>query len=145
MKTLLEYFLKHFEMLYLDPRYHITNSTTSGVETNNAALTITGPTLSWDLTNDRGQMLLGIAPTALATPDNWFRVSLIKQYLNRESEIEYSSTDTEIAWIRENSERVEELFSDVSKLENVCQTLRSLRRSNANSYWTQWRKQQGLA
>jgi hypothetical protein len=37
MKTLSEYFLKYFEVLYLDPRYHITNSSTSGVASNNAS------------------------------------------------------------------------------------------------------------
>jgi hypothetical protein len=79
MKTLLEYFLKYFDVLYLAQRYHITNSSTSGVASNNASLTITGPTLSWDLANDKGQFILGVAPTALATSDNWFSVSLIKQ------------------------------------------------------------------
>ncbi|MEB3983660.1 hypothetical protein OQ968_20630 [Mycobacterium sp. 663a-19] len=145
MKTLLEYFLKYFDTLYLDPRYRITDSSTSGVESNNASLTITGPILSWGLSNDKGQFLLSVAPTALATPDNWFTVSLIKQYLNGLDEIEYSSAADEIAWIRENGGRVEELFSDASKIEAVCETLRSLRRSNAERYWTRWREQQGLS
>jgi hypothetical protein len=68
MKTLLEYFLKYFDLLYLDSRYHITNSTTSGVASVNASLTLTGPVLIWDLTNDKGQFLLSVAPTALAKP-----------------------------------------------------------------------------
>jgi hypothetical protein len=145
MKTLLEYFLKYFDVLYLDSRYRITNSNTTGVASNNASLTITGPILSWDLANDKGQMLLGVAPTALATPDNWFTVSLVKQYLNGQDEIEYPSAADEIAWIRSNGERVEKLFSDVSEIETICETLRSLRRSNANKYWTRWREQQGLS
>jgi hypothetical protein len=145
MKTLLEYFLKYFDVLYLDPRYRITNSSTTGVASNNASLTITGPVLSWQLTNDRGQFLLTVAPTALATPDNWFTVSLIKQYLNGQDEVDYLSATDEIAWIRENGERAEELFSDASTIETVCETLRSLRRSNANTYWTRWRGQQGLS
>jgi hypothetical protein len=145
MKTLLEYFLKYFDVLYLDPSYHITNSITTGVASNNASLTITGPILSWDLTNDKGQFILGVAPTALATPDNWFSVSLIKQYLNGQDEIEYSSAADEIAWVRENDGRVEQLFSDASTIETICDTLGSLRRSNANRYWTRWREQQGLS
>jgi hypothetical protein len=123
MNNLSEYFLKYFEVLYLDPRYHITNSSTSGVASNNASLTITGPILSWGLTNGSGQFILGVAPTALATSDNWFRVSLIKQYLNGQDEIEYSA----------------------ATIETICDTLRSLRRSNANRYWPRWREQEGLS
>ncbi|MGE2816995.1 hypothetical protein ACQI5H_17900 [Mycobacterium heidelbergense] len=145
MKTLLEYFLKYFDVLYLDPRYRITDSVTSGVATNNASLTLTGPLLSWQLTNDRGQFLLAVAPTALATPDNWFTVSLIRQYLNGQDEIEYSSAADEIAWFHEKAGRVEALFSDASNVEALCETLRSLRRSNADRYWTRWREEQGLS
>ena len=145
MKTLLEYLLKYFDVLYLDPRYRITNSSTTGVASNNASLTITGPILSWQLTNDRGQFLLAVAPTALATPDNWFTVSLIKQYLNGQDEVDYLTAADEIAWIRENGERAEELLSDASTIETVCETLRSLRRSNANKYWARRREQQGLS
>ncbi|MBW0014980.1 hypothetical protein [Mycobacterium sp.] len=144
-ETLLEYFLKYFDLLYLDSRYHITNSSTSGAASINASLTITGPILTWDLTNDRGQFLLSVAPTVLATADNWFTVSLIKQYLNGQDELDYLSAEDEIAWFRENGQQVEELFSDGSKMETVCETLRSLRRSNADRYWTQWREQQGLS
>ncbi|WP_301145959.1 hypothetical protein [Mycobacterium simiae] len=145
MKTLLEYFLKYFDVLYLDPRYRITNSTTTGVASNNASLVLTGPVLSWELTNDKGQFLLSVAPTALATSDNWFSIALIKQYLNSEQEIEYPSAADEIAWFRENSSRVEELFSKVSEIEAICDTLKALRRANANKYWAQWREQQGLS
>jgi hypothetical protein len=145
MKTLLEYFLKYFDFLYLDPRYRITNSSTSGVASNNASLTITGPVLSFSLTNDRGQFLLGVAPTALATPDNWFAVSLIKQYLDGRDEIEYPSAADEVEWLRENGERVEDLFSAISELDDTCEKLRTLRRSNSDKYWTHWREQQGLS
>lgn len=144
MKTLLEYFLKYFEVLYLDSRYHITNSNSNGVATTDASLQLTGPTLSWDLTNDKGQMLLSVAPTELASPSNWFRISLIKQYLDKEDEIEHLSAMKEIKWIYENSTRVEQLFLDASLIENTCETLNALRRSNANRYWTRWREQQGL-
>ena len=125
---------RYFDLLYLDSRYHITNSSTSGAASINASLTITGPILTWDLTNDRGQFLLSVAPTVLATADNWFTVSLIKQYLNGQDELDYLSAEDEIAWFRENGQQVEELFSDGPKTETVCETLRSLRRSNADRY-----------
>ncbi|WP_324666716.1 Hypothetical protein MUW33_4084 [Mycobacterium canetti] len=144
MKTLLEYFLKYFDVLYLDPRYHITNSISSGIATNNASLTLTGPILSWQLANDRGQMLLSVAPTRPETSDKWFSVSLVKQYLNGDDEIEYLSAAEEIEWVRENGDRVEQLFFDAVTSETTCELLRTLRRSNASKYWTQWREQEGL-
>jgi hypothetical protein len=144
MKTLLEYFLEYFEVLYLDPRYRITDSSTSSVATNDASLRLTGPILSWHLSNDKGQILLSVAATGLLTSNSWFRISLVKQYLNGEDEIEYLSAAEEIGWIRENGMRVEQLFSDVASLETTCETLRALRRTNANRYWTQWRQQQKL-
>lgn len=55
MKTLLEYFLKYFDFLYSDPRYRITDSRTSGAQTIDAALTLSGPVASWSFANNRGQ------------------------------------------------------------------------------------------
>ncbi len=145
MKTLLEYFLRYFDILYLDPRYRITDSSTSGVANNDASLRLTGPILSWSLTNDKGQIVLYAAPTELANASNWFRVSLIKQYLDSDDEIEYLPAADEIGWVRENSGRLEQLFADDSKLEGTCEKLGALRRSNANKYWSRWREEQGLA
>jgi len=144
MKTLLEYFLRYFDLLYLDPRYRITDSSTGGVATNNASLRLTGPILSWSLTNDKGQILLHVAPTELAAASNWFRVSLMKQYLDNDDEIEYLPAADEIGWVRENSGRLEQLFADDSKLESTCDKLGALRRSNANKYWSRWREEQVL-
>lgn len=62
MKTLLEFFLRHFDFPYLDPSYRITDSTTSGNPLINASLRLTGPVISWDLSNDRGQVRIIIAP-----------------------------------------------------------------------------------
>jgi hypothetical protein len=145
MKTLLEYFLHYCDFLYLDPRYRITNSKTSGAATNNASLQLTGPVLSWVLANDKGQILLDVAPTELAAPENWFRISLIKQHLNGDDEIEHVSAADEIEWVRQNGSRVEQLFSDAATLETTCTTLRALRRSNANKYWSRWREEHGLS
>ena len=144
MKTLLEYFLRYFDLLYLDPRYRITDSNTGGVATNNASLRLTAPILSWSLTNDKGLIVLHVAPTELAAASNWFRVSLIKQYLDNDDEIEYLQAADEIGWVRENSGRLEQLFADDSKLESTCDKLGALRRSNANKYWSRWREEQGL-
>jgi hypothetical protein len=143
MRALLEFFLAYFDFLYLDPRFRITDSETAA-DGANASLTVTGPTLTWALTNERGQMQIAVAPTHLLTPRNWFWVSLIKQYLDNEAEIQYLPAPDEALWMRENSGRVEELFSDTSALETICDDLKVLRRTNANTYWSTWREQQGL-
>ena len=143
MRALLEFFLTYFDFLYLDPRYRITDSE-AATDRVNASLTVTGPTLTWALTNERGQMQIAVAPTHLLAPRNWFWVSLIKQYLDKEAEIQYLPAPDEAHWMRENGGRVEQLFSDASTLEAICDEIKVLRRANANSYWSTWRKQQGL-
>jgi hypothetical protein len=143
MRSLLEFFVKYFDFVYLDPRYRITDSETGG-DTINASLTLTGPSFTWLLVNDRGQMQLSLAPTRLATDRNWFWVSLIKQYMDNDDEIDYLSAPEEIRWMRENGDRVEQLFSDDSTIETTCDNLKALRRTNANKYWSRWREQQGL-
>jgi hypothetical protein len=134
MRTLLEFFLKNFDFLYLDSRYRITDSKTRG-DAINASLTVTGPILTWFLVNDRGQMQLSIAPTRSLTPRNWFWASLVKQYLDDVPEIEYLPIEKEIEWARSNIQGIEQLFSDTSTLEDTCDKLRALRRSNADKYW----------
>ncbi|NDJ92012.1 hypothetical protein [Mycolicibacter kumamotonensis] len=145
MKTLLEYFLMHFDMLYLDPQYHITNSSSRGLPTVDASLQVTGPILSWNLKNNRGQIELTVAPTQLATLENWFWLSLLKQYIDAQPEIDYMSADEEIEWVRNNMERVEQIFTDTSTLDETCKELRDLRQSNSDKYWARWRQQQGLS
>lgn len=145
MKTLLEYFLRHFEVLYLDPRYRITNSRSRGLPTIDAFLELTGPILSWNLSNNRGRIELTVAPTQLAATENWFWVSLLKQYIDAEPEIAYLSAAEEIDWARENMDRIEQIFSNASALDEVCKELRGLRQSNSDKYWTRWRQQQGLS
>ena len=144
MKTLLEYFLNYFDMLYLDPQYRITNSSSRGYPTIDASIQLTGPILSWNLANNRGQMELTVAPTRLATAENWFWVSLIKQYVDGESEIKYVSAAEEIEWVRGNIDRVERVLADGPTLETTCEELQALRQSNSDKYWTDWRQQQGL-
>jgi len=135
MKTLLEFFLLHFAFLYLDPNYRITDSTTSGNPSINASLSLVGPVISWDLSNDRGQIRFVIAPTQLATaPDNWFRVSLIRQYLDGYDEMNSPSPEETVAWIRENLARLEHLFGN-AQAHRSCQELLNLAKSLAVRYF----------
>ncbi|MGB3482944.1 MAG: hypothetical protein WBB07_12110 [Mycobacterium sp.] len=135
MKALLELFVKHFEFLYSNSANRITNSKASGANAINASLTVTGPELSWLIVNDRGQMQLSLAPTRLLSSDNWFWVSLIRQYVDALDEIQYLPATGELNWVRANEQRVADLFSDPSTIENVCAELRALRRANAEKYW----------
>lgn len=134
MRTLLEFYLRYFDFLYLDSRYRITDSKTGG-DTINASLTVTGPLLTWLLANDRGQMLLSIAPTRLATLGTGSGCHSLKQYLDAEDEIEYLPVEKEVEWLKSNIDRIEHLFSDASTLEPTCDALRALRRRNADKYW----------
>lgn len=142
MRALLEFFLAYLDFVYLDPRYRITDSETAS-DGVNASLTVTGPTLTWALTNERGQIQIAVAPTRLLNPRNWFWISLIKQYLGKEPQIQYLPPAEEAGWMRENADRVEQLLSDTSTLEAVCDEIKALRRANANTYWSTWRDKQG--
>ena len=132
-------------MLYLNPQYHITNSSSRGLPTVDASLQLTGPVLSWNLANNRSQIEVTVAPTQLATQENWFWLSLLKQYIDDQPEIHYMSTKEEIEWVRQNMERVEQIFSDASILDETCNKLKGLRQSNSDKYWARWRQQQGLS
>lgn len=135
MKTLLEFFLRNFDFLYLNPDYRITDSTTSGNPTINASLSLAGPVVSWDLSNDRGQVGFNVAPTRLATEaDNWFRIPLIRQYLDGFDEMNSPSPEETAAWIRENLGRLEQLFSD-EEADRSCQELLNLAKSLAIKYF----------
>lgn len=135
MKTLLEFYLRHLEFLYLDPRYRITNSTTAGVAAVNASLTLTSPVLSWSIANDRGQVEFGVAPTVRAeSGDSWFRISLVRQFLDGFDETTPVSVDATVFWIRENKDRIEELFSEAN-VDRSCEELINLARALADKYW----------
>lgn len=134
MKTLLEFYLRYFDFLYLDPRYRITNSRTAGVAAINASLTLTGPALSWLIANDRGQMQFHVAPTKLNAPENWFRMPIIRQYLDGYDETNQVSPEETVAWIRDNLGRIEELFSD-SPAGKSCKALAELENANAIKYF----------
>ena len=135
MTTLLEFFLNYLDFLYLDPRFRITDSSTSGAATNNASLTLTSPVTTWQISNDRGQIQLDVAPTKAADqPRNWFRLSIIRQYLDDYDETNMVSPTEAVAWARDNRDRIDDLFSDTSVAES-CEALIALEDANAVKYW----------
>ncbi|EUA42880.1 hypothetical protein I552_7621 [Mycobacterium xenopi 3993] len=135
MKTLLSFFLAYCDFLYLDPRYRITDSRTSGAATVDAGLTLTGPVISWSLQNNRGQIGFGVAPTKFAaSAENWFRVSIIRQYLDDYDETNAVTPVEAVAWIRENTGRIEELFSGDSAARS-CEALIALEDVLATKYY----------
>jgi hypothetical protein len=120
MKTLLEFFIGYFDFLYLDARYRITGSITSGSATINAGLNLTGPVISWSVDNDRGILGFGVAPTGLASsPDNWFRISIIRQHLDGFDETNRASPADLVTWTRNNLSRIEEMFSPLTRQSRV--------------------------
>jgi len=135
MKALLEFYLRYLDFIYLNPAYRITNSTTSGSAHINASLTLTGPVLSWHIANDRGQILLDVAPSKSASsPENWFRVPIVRQYLDDYDETNVVSPAETVAWIRDNERRIEDLFVD-SSIAHSCTALTALEDANALKYW----------
>lgn len=135
MTTLLRFYLQYLDFLYLDPRYHITDSATSGNPTINASLTVTGPLVSWHISNDRGQIGFTFAPAKLAAlPDNWFRASLIRQYLDDFDETNAVSSEAMVVWIRDNMQRIEELFND-ARADKSCEELLNLAKVLADKYF----------
>ncbi|WP_231989300.1 hypothetical protein [Mycobacterium sp. 852002-51613_SCH5001154] len=108
---------------------------TSGDPTINASLTLADPSLSWDISNDRGQIGVTFAPTkSAAVPDNWFRASLIRQYVDNYDETNTVSPGAIVAWIRENLERIEDLFSD-AKADGSCDEVLNLAKLLADKYF----------
>lgn len=135
MKTLLEFFVAHFGFLYLDPRYRITDSRTSGAPTIDAGLTLTGHIIDWSIHNNRGQLGFGVAPTVLAdSPDNWFRISVVRQYLDGFDETNVVDPVDTVTWARNNVSRIEEMFSSVN-VARSCDELVALEKALADKYF----------
>lgn len=135
MKTLLEFFLRYCDFLYLEPRNRITDSRSSGAPTIDAGLTLTGPLVSWSLDNNRGRLGLAVAPTEFAaSPENWFRITVVRQYLDGYDEMNAASPEETVTWTRDNLGRIEELFSDASAASS-CKALIGLEESLATKYF----------
>lgn len=131
MTTLLETFVRLLRILYLDPKYRITDSTTTGSPAENASLRLTGATLSWHLINERGQVYLSVAPTKMETLENWFRITSVRQYLDHEVEHSTLLTDELASWITNNIARIEGLFADPIAPDS-CKALIDLEEAKAN-------------
>jgi len=134
MKTLLGFFYNNLEFLYLNSRYHITDSSTTGMENDRASLTLTGQTMTVTLTNDRGKIRFAVAPTKFLTSRNWFRATTVRQHLDGVDETNSVPSKETAAWLRDNFERVEALFSDES-VSGSCSALDDLRHSNAEKWF----------
>ena len=131
MKTLLELFIAHFDFLYADSRYRMTDSSTSGVSAIDAGLTLRGPILSWDVANNRGIITIAVAPTQLAvSPNKWFDTSLIRQYLDDYDPTNVVPLEATVAWVRDNLRRIEDLFTD-AKAARSCEELNALAKLHA--------------
>lgn len=131
MTKLLQFFIRYLEVLYLDPRYHITNSSSNGSPTENASLRLTGDILSWRLSNDRGQIRLVVAPSELESSENWFRITSVRQYLDGVEEQGTMLTDELASWLNLNINRVEDLFLNESIAANSCAALIALEEAKA--------------
>jgi hypothetical protein len=135
MKTLLEFFIEYFDFLYLDARYRVTDSSTSGVATINAGLNLTGPIISWSVHNNRGKLNFGVAPTVLASSsENWFRISVIRQHLDDYDETNRADPIDMVTWTRNNLSRIEEMFSSANAAKS-CDELIALEKALADKYY----------
>ena len=132
MTKLLQYLLRYLEVLYLDPRYRITDSSSTGSATENASLRLTGDVLSWRLTNDRGKIRLVVAPTNLENSENWFRITSVRQFLDHKEEQDTMLTDELASWLSVNINRVLDLFVNDSIAASSCAALIALEEAKAN-------------
>lgn len=131
MKTLLAILYNHFEFLYLDPRYRITDSSTSGAATNDATLRLTSPLMSFWFSNDRGQVFCDVAPTKADSTKNWFYIPLVRQYLAGSDDTEVLPVAETAVWIRDNLSRIEALFTDEA-VASSCEEMSALRKAMAD-------------
>lgn len=131
MTKLLEYLIEYLSVLYLNPAYRITDSKSTGSATTNASLRLTGDVLSWRLNNDHGQIRLVVGPTKLETPDNWFRLTSVRQYLDGIDEQGTMLTDELATWLSLNVNRIEDLFNSESTAAKACESLIALEEAKA--------------
>ncbi|QIV80409.1 hypothetical protein [Mycolicibacterium frederiksbergense] len=135
MKTLLEFIVRYVQVLYLNPAYRFTDSRTRGLADIDASVSISSDQLRWEIANDRGQIGITVAPLRYANDENWFWLSLIRQYLDGGSDTEQGSSLDLAEWLTQNLVRVEALFADEATAPDVCAKLVALRRSNSYKNW----------
>jgi hypothetical protein len=130
VKTLLAYLCNHFDFLYLNPQYRITDSGAGGNATDTATLRFSGPLASFWFSNERGRIFCDVAPTKLASQENWFRIPIVRQYLDGLEEANAISAKEAADWVRENFARIEDLFTDEA-VGRSCEEMTSLERISA--------------
>lgn len=130
MKTLLAFLYNNLDFLYLNPQYRITDSSTDGNQTVNAGIQFSGPSTIFSFVNDRGQIACAVAPTNLLSQKNWFRISIVRQYLEGLEDEKAISAEETASWVRANLGKIEGLFSDPSVTRSV-DDMRTLKKTSA--------------
>jgi hypothetical protein len=131
MTKLLESLIEYLAVLYLDPTYRITDSTSTGSAATNASLRMTGEILSWRLNNDRGQIRLVVGPTTSESAENWFRLTSIRQHLDGIEEHGTMLTDELASWLNLNVERIEDLFANETIAAQSCEAIIAIEEAKA--------------
>jgi hypothetical protein len=130
MKTLLAYLYNDFEFLYTNPQFRVTDSRTDGRPTGDASLRLTGPLASFWISNERGRLFCDVAPTQSASQANWFRVPIVRQYLDGLDEAHAISGKASAAWLESNLERIETLFAE-DAVARSCSEMSALEKISA--------------
>jgi hypothetical protein len=130
VKTLLAHLYNDFEFLYTNPQYRFTDSSTDGRPTGDASLRLTGPLASFWFSNERGRLVCDVAPTQSASQENWFRVPIVRQYLEGLAEASPIPVKESAAWIESNLKRIEALFTE-DVIARSCSEMSSLEKISA--------------
>ena len=135
MTRLLEFIAQYLQVLYLNPAYRFTNSRSRGLADIDASITLSSERLTWVVSNDRGQFEISVAPTRVGGEDDWFWLSVIRQYLGGGDDTEQGSTLDQVSWLATSLPAIEGLFADDRRAAEVCAELNDLQRANAYKNW----------
>lgn len=135
MKVLLEFVVRYLQVLYLNPVYRFTDSRSRGLADIDASITLSGESLRWDITNNRGLIDIILTPLRYRNEGNHFWLSLLRQYLEGGDDTTQGSAVELAAWMTVNLARIEQLFTDPVTAPRVCEELVQLRLENARKNW----------
>jgi hypothetical protein len=135
VRTLLEFIAQYVEFLYLNQNYRITDSSTRGLPDIDASISFSSDRIRWDVINDRGRIYFAAVPMYQEGVDDWFTISLIRQYLEGGDDTGADFPVEQASWLSANLGTVEQLFSDESTSMRSCEELIALRRSNSSKKW----------
>ncbi|MEW2479667.1 hypothetical protein AB0876_08730 [Mycobacterium sp. NPDC049093] len=135
MKALLEFVVGYLQVLYLNPAYRFTDSSSRGIADIDASITLSSESLRWDITNDRGLVEMILTPLRYPSEENHFWLSLLRQYLEGGDDSTQGSAVELAAWLTVNLARIEQLFTDPANAPRVCEELVQLRLANARKNW----------